>query len=94
MKLISLLFLLLLLASCNKPKYKRGECFLLKDQVINEEPKEYWHKPFKKGDVEYLVLKVGKQFYQVASSEKGIKDVPITIQSNSIKSNCSLIYKK
>ena len=88
-------FLLILLSSCffNKPIYKRGDCFI-KEEIIIKKPTEYWHKPYLKGKVEYLVLKVGKKNYQVVNSKKEIIDFPYSQQSNTIKSHCNMIYKK
>lgn len=75
------------------PLYSKGDCFIY-NKIVNPKPIEEWHKDYLEKKLEFLVLKVGKENYYVSSSLPSLEDFSIKIDGNTVKSDCSLIYKK
>lgn len=74
------------------PRFKEGECFIIKNQKVNLQEEE-WHKPTVIKDIEYQVLKVGKKNYLVHSSLPKLEDFLIIKDFLVTPSKCNLIYK-
>lgn len=88
-----ILFIVYPLILSTYPIYSKGQCFTY-DKVINEEPKEEWHRPYEKKKLEFLVLKVGKENYYVSSSEPKLEDFPFKKDGKTKKSDCSTIFRR
>lgn len=75
------------------PLYKKGECFRY-EKVIHGKPTEKWHSSFLKKELEFLVLKVGKESYYVSTTEPKLEDFPIKEDGKTKKSDCSTIFAR
>ena len=75
------------------PLYGKRDCFKFK-KIINKNPIESWHKPFLEKEIEFHVLKVGKENYYTTSTEPKLEDFPFKLDGLTEKSDCSNLFGK